>query len=184
MRSGKRAWFSTSGPQAKELGAIGLAPDDRVRVADGDRDELDRLSRDVDRLGLPHLDRAHVRLDLLALAHLRDDLARADRDAHGACAASAGKPASRDSRPVARELGGRAVGVPDDDLGGIAVRRRDLDDAVGADAEVVVADPLHPFGRQREGKLSPLDQQVIVAEPVPLRELHLRCRPEGDPQAG
>ena len=155
-----------------------------MRVPDRHGNELDGLTCDVDRLRLPHLDGPHVRLDLLSAAHLRNDLSRADRNPHSPGAASPGEPACGDPRAVARELGCRAVGIPDHDLGRVTVGRGDLDDPVGADTEVVIADLLDPFGRQRERKLSPLDQQVIVAEPVPLRELHLRCRPEGDLQAG
>ena len=127
--------------QAEELVALRLAADDCMRVADRDRHEFDALVADVDRLRLPHLDRANVHLDLLAVAHRGDDLARPDGDPHLAGAATTGEPARRDPRSVAGELGGRAVRVPDHDLGAIAVRSRHLDDAVGADAEVVVAQP-------------------------------------------
>ncbi len=78
--------------QAEELVALRLAADDCMRVADRDRDELDGLVADVDRLRLPHLDRADVHLDLLAVAHRGDDLARPD-----------GNPRPRRSR-----CGGRA----------------------------------------------------------------------------
>jgi hypothetical protein len=59
---------------------------------------------------------AHVHLDLETTAHPRSDLAlvHGDRDLIGA--AAAGKPPPSDARPVAGQLGGRPVGVPDDDL--------------------------------------------------------------------
>ena len=41
-----------------------------------------------------------------------------------------------------------------------AVRGDDLEDPVRADAVAVVADPLHPLGRQRRRPASPLDEQV------------------------
>ena len=171
-------------PEPEELVVLGRVPDDRVRVADRNRDHLVLLAVDLERFPLPHLDLAHLRLDLLPVAHRRDDVAGPDADPDAVEPVTPGQPAGGDSRAVSGQFGGRSVRVPDHDLRRVAVRRQDLDDPVGADTEVVVADLLHPLGRQRQGKLSPLDQQVIVAEPVPLRELHPRPRPEGDRQAG
>jgi hypothetical protein len=172
------------GPEPKELVVVGRVANDRVWVADRDGHHLVLLSVDVERLLLPHLDGAHLGLDLLAVAHRRHDLARPDFDPDAIETVSPRQPAGGDPRPVSGQLRGRAVGIPDDDLRRVTVRRQHFDDAVRADAEVVVADLLHALGRQRQGKLSPLDQQVVVAEPVPLRELHPRPRPEGDRQAG
>ena len=66
----------------------------------------------------------------------------------------------------------------------VVLRGHDFENAVRTHAEVVVAELLDALRRQRNGKLSPLDQQVIVAEPVPLRELHPRSRPPGDRRSG
>ena len=172
VRSGKRSWFSTSGPSRSSSARSGWRADDRVRVADRDRCQLDLLAADVDRLRLADLDGAHLLLDLALAAHRCADHARADDDPHLVRAAATGEPAGGDPRAVARQLGDRAVRVPDHDLGRVAVRGDDLEDPVRADAEVVVADPLHPLGRQRDRQLGALDEQVVVAEAMPLRELH------------
>ena len=66
VRSGKRSWFSTSGPSRSRSPRSGSPADDRVRIADRDRRELDLLAAHVDRLPLPHLDLADVHLDLVA----------------------------------------------------------------------------------------------------------------------
>ena len=115
-------------------------------------------------------------------AHARDDLARPDGDDDLVGAAPAREPAGGDARPVAGELGRRAVRVPDDDLGARPVGGEHLEDPVGADADVVVAEPADERRLEREADLSPLDEQVVVAEPVPLRESHRRPRPEDDPR--
>ena len=49
--------------EPQQLLAHGVAADDRVRVADGDRGQLDPLVLQLDRLGLPHLDVADAHRD-------------------------------------------------------------------------------------------------------------------------
>ena len=55
-----------------------------------------------------------------------------------------------------------------------------LEQAVGPDAVVVVAEVPDTIRRQRFWKLSPFDQQVVVAERLPLRQCHVRSRPPDD----
>jgi hypothetical protein len=165
-------------PEAPNLVAVRLAPDHRVRVADGYGRQLDLFARDLDRLRLSDLDLAHVELDLAA-AEPSGDLARPDPDAHPLLPAPPCEPARRDPRSVPGELGRRAVRVPDHDLGLGAVRGDDFEDPVRADAEVVVADAPDPLRRQRNVQLRPFHEQVIVPETVPFRESHPRGRPAG-----
>ena len=56
VRSGKRSFVSISGPSRSSSSRLGVAPHDRVRVADRHRGQLDPLAVELDRLGLPHLD--------------------------------------------------------------------------------------------------------------------------------
>src|SRR5439155_22978327 len=80
------------------------------------------------------------------------------------------------SRSVARELGRRAVRVPDDDLRAVGVSGKDFEDAVRAHAEVVVTELADERAREGLPESGALDEHVIVAEPVPLLE--------GDPAHG
>ena len=100
-----------------QLAALWLAADDRVRVANGDRREFHALVTEVERLGLPHLDTSDVDLDPLAVANDRLDVARADRQRHLLGLRLARKPGRDDSHAVARQLGCRAVRIPDAHLG-------------------------------------------------------------------
>ena len=79
--------------------------------------------------------------------------------------------------PVARELGLGAVGVEDpqlgDELGVLAAREQQH--PVGADPEMGVAEPLRPAPRvSSQGSVVRLDDQVVVAERLPLLESHRR----------
>ena len=87
-------------------------------------------------------------------------------------AATPREPARGNAGAVAGELSRRAVRIPDHDLGPVAVGRDHLEDPVGANAEVVVADAPDLLGRERCREPFPLHEQVVVPEPVPLRELH------------
>src|SRR5262245_23090264 len=158
--------------ETEQFGAIRQALDHGMRVPDRDRGELDVLAVDLDRLRLPDVDRAHLLLDVALAAEPREHHARADEEPNLVGAAPSRKPARRDPRAVPGELGDGAVRVPDDHLGSVVVRRDHLEDAVGADAEVVVADALHPLRCQGDRELGLLDEQVVVAEAVPLGELH------------
>ena len=89
-----------------------VAVDDRVRVADVDRDEPDAL----DLLGLSDRDEPHVLLDEAVSAEHRRHLALAHAHDDAVGARALGQPARRDPRAVARDLGLRAVRVPDRDL--------------------------------------------------------------------
>ncbi len=80
------------------------------------------------------------------------------------------------ARPVAGQLGLGAVGVEDpqlgDELGVLAAREQQH--PVGADPEVRVAEPLDPLRVQLPGKVLRLDDQVVVAQRLPLLESHRR----------
>src|SRR3954470_11471049 len=68
-------------PEPAHLGAVRLASDYGVRVADGDGRQLDALPPGVDRLRLPDLDLPQVELDL-ASAEPSGHFARSDADPH------------------------------------------------------------------------------------------------------
>ena len=76
-----------------------------------------------------------------------------------------------DARAVARDLGDRAVAVVHDDRD-LVVGQRDLEHAVGAEAERGVAE--QPRARRRERPGRPLDDQEVVPERLPLRDAHGR----------
>ena len=75
---------------------------------------------------------------------------------------------------VAGQLGLRAVRVVDPDLGDEAalVRLPDQQDPVRADPGVRRADGAHAPGRQLERELTFLDDHVVVAQRLPLLEVH------------
>src|SRR4051812_1848608 len=163
--------------EAQQLGAVGQPLDDGMRVPDRHRRELYLLAVHLDRLRRGHLDLAHPLLDFTLASQPCRDEPRPDQDAPLVGAGAAGEPACGDPRAVAGELRDRAVRVPDHDLGRVAVRRDDFQNPVRADAEVVVADALDRLRRQRSVELGLLDEQVVVAEPVPLGELHRATLP-------
>ncbi len=163
---------------------MGFSPHYRVRVAHGRRDELNPLAVEREDLRFADVHGPHLHLDLEAPAHPRDDFTGPDRDPDGLGTASPRQPAGCDPSAVPRELGRRAVGVPDHDLSPVLVGGHDLEHAVGTDAEVVVAQAAYLFRRQRRVQVGALDQQVIVAQPVPFRESHPPPHPEGDRRAG
>ena len=78
------------------------------------------------------------------------------------------------ARPVAGELGLGAVGVEDpqrsDELGIVTARQQQH--PVGADAEVRVADPLHPRLGQLPGQRLGLEIDVVIPQRRPLLESH------------
>ena len=156
-----------------QFAALRLAADDRVRVANGDRREFHALVAQVERLGLPHLDTSDVDFDPLAVANDRLDVARADRQRHLLGLRLARKPRRDDSHAVAGQLGCRAVRIPDPHLGVRPFHLQYLKQTVGSDAVVVVAEVPDTIRRQRFWKLSPYDQQVVVAERLPLRQCHV-----------
>jgi hypothetical protein len=105
-----------------------------------------------------------------AAAHAGVNLtfAHGDRDLVGAD--PAGEPPRSDAGSVPRELRGRAVGIPDDDLGSRAVGGDHFEHSVRADPKVVVAYSAHELGLQRCADLLPLDEEIVVSEAVPFRE--------------
>ena len=111
-------------PDPFDLG--GVAFDDRVRVSDRDRHELDPLEP----LGRADLDRPQLLLDQFA-ADPRVGHPLADADSHLPGTVSIGEPAGSDPSPVAGQLGPAAVGIPDHDLGLDAIDTDDFEDAVG-----------------------------------------------------
>ena len=144
-----------------------------VRVPDGDRRHFEAR----DPLGLVHVDLAEILLDVVAADHPRADDTRADADSDVGRSRPLREPARRDPRPVAGQFGGRAIGVPDHDLGLVAARRDDLEDAVrGATG----AELTHAFRVERLVEVSSLDEPVDVSERVPLRECRRRRHPLGD----
>ena len=158
------------GAQAEELFRSGIARDYGVRVSDRDRRELQLVpltsSSSVGATSTGPMSISTSRPPRIARVHLT--LADGDRDLAGA--RSPGKPAGGDPRPVARELGGRAVRVPDDDLGARPLggerprgsrpsRCRSGSRRAGARGRF-----------ERSAELLPLYEQVVVAEPVPFRE--------------
>ena len=182
MRSGKRRGSRRAG-QAQQLVALGLAPNDRMWVPD--RDRVSSTARPRRRSSrAPHLDGAHVRSRPACPSRISaDDLARADGDDAWCLRRSLASQRaailvrSRRAQPWSRR-GSRSRPRRCRRSQTVPRRSRRSRPRSGSRRSS------HPFGRQREGKLSPLDQQVIVAEPVPLRELHRRSRPGGDRQAG
>ena len=91
-------------------------PDDRVRVAHRHRGQLDPLTAELDRLGLPHFDVADAHRDGAVVADRRGIGAAGDADRHLRRPGARAQPGGGDPAAVARELGDGAVGVPDHDL--------------------------------------------------------------------
>ncbi len=148
-------------PDPEQLARVAL--DDRVRVADVDRDEADPF----DLLGLSDVDQAEVLLDQPAAEHPGGHLAWADLHRHDLGAGLLGEPACGDPRAVAGQLGLRAVGVPDHELEPVLPARSDLEDPVG------VADfCAHGLGRERL-----LSDEVDVPLRLPARRSHRRAPP-------
>ena len=148
-----------------DLSRISL--DDRVRVSDRDRHELNPLEP----LRRTDLYRPQLLLDQPALDQ-RPGHAFADPDAHlvGACAL--GEPAGGDSRSVSGQLGPGAVWVPNRDLRGGPVDGDHLEHAVG----VVRGRELARALRRQPLVLC---EQVDVPVRGPLRESHRQPQPAG-----
>jgi hypothetical protein len=158
-------------PEAEELPAGRLAPDDRMRVADSHRRELDAFALHLERLRPPDLDRAEVDLDI-AVLHPGRNRPVAETHAGEGDPTSPSEPHGGDPGAVPGQLGSRAVRVPDHDLRLGASHVDDLENPVGSHALVGIAEPPGLLGPERLGKLAPLEQQVRVPERVPLREPH------------
>ena len=128
-----------------------------MRVPDRHRRERDA----VDRLHGADDDLADVLLELAALESMRvhdGTLADDDLDAGGARAGS--EPRGRDPRAVTRELGLRAVGVPDGDLDAIVGGIQNLEHTIR------VSGQLHRIvGRQRRGERCDDDVRVTRRAP-------------------
>ena len=106
-----------------QLGALRIAPDDRVRVPDGDRRELHALAAEIERLPPPHLDPSDVEPDEVIVAHERRDLPLADAEHDAGCLRPAREPGGDDAGPVARQLRARPVRIPDPHLRAVAIDR-------------------------------------------------------------
>ena len=87
-----------------------------MRIADGHGRELDALVAEIERLRLLHFDSAHVELDVAVVPDDRLDLPRSDRQRDALGARCSCEPRRDDADTVARELGGRTIGIPDPDL--------------------------------------------------------------------
>ena len=188
MRFGNSSWRSISGPIAARSSSSTSSPTSiahcglpietcwkshsrpaarqRAAAVGAARGKVLRLRR-----GASHLHRA---------GPLRGDRRRdragggADREGVGVGPAVAAQVENRLARPVARQLGLGAVGVEDPQLGdeGRVVAAREQQHPVGADPEVRIAEPLDARRRQLPGQLVGLDDQVVVAERLPLLESH------------
>ena len=145
-----------------------------MRVSDRNGDELDLLAVDLERLGLADGHVAHLHLDLESAEHARLDCSLTHAHAHLSAGIPACQPARSDASAVTGQLGERAVWVPDLHVDLVAAHRDDLDDAVGADPEVIVAELPHALGRELELRLRLLQEQVVVSQSVPLRQSHRR----------
>ena len=152
--------------QADAADLARVADDDGMRVPDRDRNDR----QTVDQLGMTDLEWADVLLDPSVGASARSDLALADADTDGVEARPLGKPARDDPGAVAGHLGLRTVGVPDHDLGRVALDRDDLENAIR------VATCRLDLGRsQRPRKFSSFDEEIAVAGGLPGREFGGRC---------
>ena len=128
-----------------------LALNNRMRITDGDRHELDP----IDFLGRTYLDRSELLLDQVADdPGLRDPVA--DTDPHLVRAFALGQPPRGDPRAVSRQLRPRPVRVPDRDFGFGAEDVENLEHAVGLVGGGKLARPV------RHQPLL-LDEQVDVA---------------------
>ena len=65
--------------EPEQIVAPGSCRDDRMRVADGHRRQLDPLVAELDRLGLPHLDVADAHRDRAVVADRPPDTTRPRR---------------------------------------------------------------------------------------------------------
>ena len=121
--------------------------------------------------GIAHVDAAGI-----GAGDRRPDRARRRRDRELVAIGPAAPAQVEDrlARAVARQLGLRAVGVEDPQVRDVAGSRwrREQQHAVGEEAEVRLAEPAHAGGRQLERQLVALDDQVVVAEGLPLLEAH------------
>src|SRR5206468_130871 len=94
VRSVREAWVPfDERAEAQKVRALGLAANHRVRVADGDRRQLELLAVDVESLARADLDRADVHADARRVEHRRAHLARTDAQAHLVDAGAAREPA-------------------------------------------------------------------------------------------
>ena len=95
-----------------------------------------------------------------------------DREAVLVGPAPAAEVEDRLTGAVARQLGLGAVGVEDPQVGHICgvARRGEQQHAVGEDPEVPLAHAPDARGGQLEGELIPLEDQIVVAEGLPLLE--------------
>src|SRR5207247_8506754 len=86
---------------------VRIAADDCVRVAHGNRYELDA----VDALRRTGADRAERLLDVPVVEHARLDVTIADANAHTLGARELGEPPRGDARAVSGHLGRRSIGI-------------------------------------------------------------------------
>ena len=143
-----------------------------MRIADVDRDDRQPLSGDVDLL----VGRDDGLAQLLPDNPVRSGRRRAD-DAASRVDLDVGRagfpqePGGGDPRSVARQLRRRPVRIPDPNGRPGVVAAGDLQHAVGADPEADVAEAPHAI-RDEVATVGPLDEEVRVAERVPLLEAH------------
>ena len=166
--------------------------DDAVRVADGRGAEGERAVPDQQRL-VQHLarrpghgdlvagkaHRAHRDGDAMAALDLRLDhpAGRLDREVRGFHQALVPEEAGEDAQAVAALLRLGAVGIENAQAEiGLLRRHRPPEDAVGAEAEVAVADHADLPGLRRLplGIIAGIEHQVVVAQGVVLVEAHDR----------
>ncbi len=160
VRFGKRGMRLEQRPDPREV--VGIADDDRVRVADRHADDVE--IRDALRLG--DFDVTELRLVQLADTPHLDD-ARPDAHVRDVMTGALHEPRAGDARPVARHLGVRSVRIHDRNGHVVAIDRQDVDRSVEA---VLVHVRLT------------LEDEVHVPVCVPARRCHRRSRPAGDPR--
>ena len=188
MRFGNCSSASMSGPIAPRSSSSSPSLDDDRALRVADRDVLEVPGAAAGDQGPPavraargkvlgpgrgaaHLDRA---------GPLRGDRRRdrprrrEDREGLRVGPALAAQVEDRLAGPVAGELGLGAVGVEDPQLGDEprVLAAREQQHPVGADPEMRVAEPLHPGRGQLPGELLRLEDQVVVAQRLPLLESH------------
>ncbi len=172
VRSGKRSWFSTSGPssaisasaKSRRITACGFPTETGVKV----RRSPPTSSSSGGPTSTAPTSSATIVPSTRAVA------TRVPKRSVMSGPALLGEPRGGDPRTVPGELRLGAVRVPDLHVGLSPVRVDDLDDPVGVGAQ-----PLNRRHVERPVELRPLEHEVGVTERVPFGGSHPRCRPAG-----
>ena len=130
-------------------------------VADRDGRELEPLPVDVEHLRAADIDRSEVDLDIVPL-HAGRDRSLTEAHAWECDSAPVSKPHRRDPSSVPGQLRTGSVRIPDDDVGLGSPDVDDLEDTVGPDAVMGIAEVPCILGGERLCEVGPLDEQVCV----------------------